>query len=186
MIAVGKARRLAAEGYRTLLVCFNQRLASDLDRELRDTPAPGGLLVTTFHRLCERLASQAGRGDRGTMRLEHESGELAEQVEIFDHENVRSRQPLERAEIHGYAHGNGRARALAQGTTLKVSIAGVQQGANITDSAIASGRAGVAYSSTAVTPSLDDWEAGDLTSGVVTPQAHTFVRNLAPLWASTR
>jgi hypothetical protein len=60
MIAVEKARRFAAEGYRTLLVCFNQRLASELDRELRGTPASGGLLVTTFHRLGERLASQAG------------------------------------------------------------------------------------------------------------------------------
>ena len=60
MLAAEKARRLAHEGYRTLLVCFNQRLASALMRDLADAPAPGGLEVTTFHRLCERLAKEAG------------------------------------------------------------------------------------------------------------------------------
>jgi len=60
MLAADKARRLAREGFRTLLVCFNQRLASTLLRELADADAPGGLEVTTFHRLCERLGSAAG------------------------------------------------------------------------------------------------------------------------------
>jgi hypothetical protein len=60
MLAAEKARRLAREGYRTLLVCFNQRLATTLLRELADTEAPGGLEVTTFHRLCERLGQAAG------------------------------------------------------------------------------------------------------------------------------
>jgi len=60
MLAAEKARRLAREGYRTLLVCFNQRLATTLLRELADTEAPGGLEVTTFHRLCERLGHAAG------------------------------------------------------------------------------------------------------------------------------
>jgi len=60
MLAAEKARRLAREGYRTLLVCFNQRLATSLIRELEDTPAPAGLDVTTFHRLCERLGTDAG------------------------------------------------------------------------------------------------------------------------------
>jgi hypothetical protein len=60
MLAAEKARRLAREGYRTLLVCFNQRLASTLMRELADAPAPGGLEVTTFHRLCEQLGTAAG------------------------------------------------------------------------------------------------------------------------------
>ena len=91
MLAAEKARRLAREGYRTLLVCFNSRLATSLIRELEDAPAPGGLDVTTFHRLCERLGGQAGvlppvpirsrrpggtrrcrgarSGDRGTPRL---------------------------------------------------------------------------------------------------------------------
>jgi hypothetical protein len=67
MLAAEKARRLAREGYRTLLVCFNQRLATSLIHELADAPAPApaalgptGLDVTTFHRLCERLATEAG------------------------------------------------------------------------------------------------------------------------------
>jgi Nuclease-related domain/AAA domain len=60
MLAAEKARRLAREGYRTLLVCFNQRLATTVMRDLADAPAPGGLEVTTFHRLCERLGTEAG------------------------------------------------------------------------------------------------------------------------------
>jgi hypothetical protein len=67
MLAAEKARLLAREGYRTLLVCFNQRLATSLIRELEDAPAPApgalgptGLDVTTFHRLCERLGTEAG------------------------------------------------------------------------------------------------------------------------------
>ena len=39
MLAAEKARRLAREGYRTLLVCFNQRLATSLIRELEEAPA---------------------------------------------------------------------------------------------------------------------------------------------------
>jgi hypothetical protein len=83
MIAAAKARRLAREGFRTLLVCFNQRLATDLRHDLGDAvpggPAPlvgdagaprrlpagsdpigGPLVVTTFHRLCELAGSAAG------------------------------------------------------------------------------------------------------------------------------
>ncbi len=60
MLAAERARRLAAEGYRTLLVCFNQRLASTMQRDLADAKAPAGLRVTTFHRLCELLAAEAG------------------------------------------------------------------------------------------------------------------------------
>jgi hypothetical protein len=60
MLAAERARRLAAEGYRTLLVCFNQRLATTMQRDLADAKAPAGLDVTTFHRLCELLAGSAG------------------------------------------------------------------------------------------------------------------------------
>ncbi|MBF6605170.1 MAG: NERD domain-containing protein/DEAD/DEAH box helicase [Chloroflexi bacterium] len=59
MLAAAKARHLAHEGYRTLLVCFNQRLATSLMHELADAPASAGLDVTTFHRLCERLGTEA-------------------------------------------------------------------------------------------------------------------------------
>jgi hypothetical protein len=64
MLAAAKAERLTREGYRTLLVCFNQRLATTMRRELLEGPdavsAPGGLEVTTFHRLCETLGARAG------------------------------------------------------------------------------------------------------------------------------
>jgi len=59
MLAAERARRLAAEGYRTLLVCFNQRLATTMRRDLEEAPAPAGLMVTTFHRLCELLGGAA-------------------------------------------------------------------------------------------------------------------------------
>lgn len=60
MLAAEKARRLAREGYRTLLVCFNQRLATTLLHDLEDTVADGRLEVTTFHRLCERMGIAGG------------------------------------------------------------------------------------------------------------------------------
>ena len=60
MLAAERAKRLAAEGFRTLLVCFNQRLATTMQRDLEDAQAPAGLEVTTFHRLCELLGSKAG------------------------------------------------------------------------------------------------------------------------------
>ena len=42
MLAAERARRLAAEGYRTLLVCYNQRLATSMSRELADEAARPG------------------------------------------------------------------------------------------------------------------------------------------------
>ena len=67
MLAAEKAGRLAREGYRTLFLCFNQRLATSLIHEMDDVHAPApaalgqtGLDVTTFHRLCERLGAEAG------------------------------------------------------------------------------------------------------------------------------
>ena len=56
MLAAEKAHRLASEGFRTLLVCFNQPLAKMLADELAGAPARGGGLdVLTFHELCLRL-----------------------------------------------------------------------------------------------------------------------------------
>lgn len=57
VLAVEKAKRLAAEGYRTLLTCFNVPLAS----YLRDSiGAVDGLTVTHFHGLCHSLGAAAG------------------------------------------------------------------------------------------------------------------------------
>ncbi len=57
MLALEKARQLAREGFRTLLVCFNQPLA----RMLRDEVGGAELIhVSTFHQLCEDLGREAG------------------------------------------------------------------------------------------------------------------------------
>jgi UvrD-like helicase C-terminal domain/AAA domain/Nuclease-related domain len=61
MIAAEKARRLAREGFRTLLVCFNSPLAGMLADEVAKTADETGLLeVKTFHQLCEDLGREAG------------------------------------------------------------------------------------------------------------------------------
>lgn len=61
MLAAEKARRLALEGFETLLVCFNQPLARLLTEETADAAKKSGrLTVSTFHQLCENLAREAG------------------------------------------------------------------------------------------------------------------------------
>lgn len=62
LVAVEKARRLAREGFRTLFVCFNQALATEVLREFEHErePADRRPRVSTFHRLCETLGRQAG------------------------------------------------------------------------------------------------------------------------------
>ena len=60
MLAAEKARRLAREGFRTLLVCFNSPLARMLVEETAETARATGFLdVCTFHQLCEDLAGDA-------------------------------------------------------------------------------------------------------------------------------
>lgn len=61
MLAAQKAQRLAREGYRTLLVCFNSPLARELADLSADTAAQTGLLdVRTFHQLSEDYGREAG------------------------------------------------------------------------------------------------------------------------------
>ncbi len=65
ILAIEKARRLARDGFRTLLVCFNQPLATAVLREVEGTTADDPataqrLIVSTFHRLCETLGERAG------------------------------------------------------------------------------------------------------------------------------
>jgi len=55
-------------------------------------------------------------------------------------------------------------RVEVSGTTLKMFRNGTQLGANVTDSSIASGRAGIGYSGAVTSGSLDDWEGGDFTT----------------------
>jgi hypothetical protein len=61
LLAAEKARRLAGQGYQTLLVCFNAPLARMLGEELESTVRDTGRLdVKTFHQLCEDLGHEAG------------------------------------------------------------------------------------------------------------------------------
>jgi len=56
MLAVEKARRLATEGFRTLLTCYNRQLANHLQAVCQGTPE---LDVMSFHQLCHRLVEKA-------------------------------------------------------------------------------------------------------------------------------
>lgn len=58
VLAVEKARRLAADGFRTLLTCYNRQLADHLSRTCAGTP---NLDVMGFHQLCHRLVDRANR-----------------------------------------------------------------------------------------------------------------------------
>lgn len=61
MLAIEKAQRLAREGYRTLLICYNSPLARLLADETAEVAqATGYLHVSTFHQLCEDLGREAG------------------------------------------------------------------------------------------------------------------------------
>ena len=60
LLAAEKASRLAREGFRTLLVCFNSPLARMLADATTETARSTGMLdVSTFHQLCEDLADDA-------------------------------------------------------------------------------------------------------------------------------
>lgn len=64
MLALEKARDLAQQGFRTLLVCFNQPLARMLRDEVAATVSDPSererLRVSTFHQLCEDLGREVG------------------------------------------------------------------------------------------------------------------------------
>jgi len=57
MLAVEKATRLARQGFRVLLTCFNKHLAADLRARLKPSP---NLDIANFHALCYNLAQRAG------------------------------------------------------------------------------------------------------------------------------
>jgi len=61
MLAVEKARRLASEGFRTLLTCYNRKLADELAKQVGDIPR---LKVSSFHALCREYAASTGRDER--------------------------------------------------------------------------------------------------------------------------
>jgi hypothetical protein len=57
MLATEKATRLARQGFRILLTCFNKHLAADLRTQLKPSP---NLDIVNFHALCYDLARRAG------------------------------------------------------------------------------------------------------------------------------
>jgi UvrD-like helicase C-terminal domain/Nuclease-related domain len=57
ILALQVAKRLAGGGNRTLLTCFNWRLANYLRQSVAGTP---NLQVDPFHELCRRVAREAG------------------------------------------------------------------------------------------------------------------------------
>ncbi len=65
MLAIEKARRLAASGLRVLFTCFNTHLATWVAGQLQ----PCGVEVKNFHRLCKEYAESAG------LELEKREGE---------------------------------------------------------------------------------------------------------------
>lgn len=58
VLAVEKARRLASEGFRTLLTCYNRQLANYLSSICNTVP---NLEVMSFHQLCHRQVERANR-----------------------------------------------------------------------------------------------------------------------------
>ncbi len=57
LLAVERARGLAAQGKRTLLLCYNKLLAE----RMRAVCTEDGLVVTTFHQLCSDFARRASK-----------------------------------------------------------------------------------------------------------------------------
>ncbi|WP_421935415.1 NERD domain-containing protein [Phenylobacterium sp.] len=57
VLAVARAQQLAKDGFRTLLVCYNELLGADLTRR---TAAPPALTAGTFHSICLAEAAKAG------------------------------------------------------------------------------------------------------------------------------
>ncbi len=58
VLALEKARRLASEGFRTLLTCYNRQLADHLSNICGAVP---NLEVMSFHQLCHRQVERANR-----------------------------------------------------------------------------------------------------------------------------
>jgi predicted ATPase len=61
ILAMEKARRLASEGFETLLTCYNRNLAEYMKASL---PALPRLKVQGFHALCQEYAVRTGRDAR--------------------------------------------------------------------------------------------------------------------------
>ncbi len=61
LIAMELAHRLAVDGKRVLLLCFNRPLAEFLQKRINSLPdGKGNITVTNFHTLCDELTQKVG------------------------------------------------------------------------------------------------------------------------------
>jgi superfamily I DNA and RNA helicase len=67
VLALEKARRLASEGFRTLLTCYNRQLADHLSSLCTGTP---NLDVMSFHQLCHKQIERANRASGRDLAFE--------------------------------------------------------------------------------------------------------------------
>ena len=67
VLALEKARRLASEGFRTLLTCYNSLLCDELAKAAANTP---NLMAMNLHRLCKVLAAEAGQREGRNLEAE--------------------------------------------------------------------------------------------------------------------
>jgi len=58
VLAVEKAKRLAADGFKTLLTCYNRELATFLSEQLKGVD---NVVVSNFHSLCTHYVTQADK-----------------------------------------------------------------------------------------------------------------------------
>jgi hypothetical protein len=70
ILAVEKAKRLAADGNKTLLLCYNRPLARMLSKALEAFPNAG---AQTFHEFCGRMILKVKQETRRDLKLEVES-----------------------------------------------------------------------------------------------------------------
>lgn len=76
VLAIARAQQLAKDGFRTLLVCYNELLGADLARR---AAAPPALTAGTFHSICLAEAAKARLsvpGQKDSAWWEHKAPEL--------------------------------------------------------------------------------------------------------------
>ena len=68
MLAAEKARRLAAQGWRVLLTCFNRNLAAFLAVDYL-SERPKSLQIANFHKMADDLVQRSGQNNRLALRI---------------------------------------------------------------------------------------------------------------------
>lgn len=96
LIALERARRLAAEGKSVLLLCFNRILGQTLKEAVRQMEGlPGRVTASTFHSLCRNMWEKSDREWTG----EPGRTERSEEASRFWREETASRLSISIAEL---------------------------------------------------------------------------------------